>query len=62
MDRGGMKRDEEEDENEGRSELILQHVKDMDNDNIDTAIIIIDIKVFFLILGFRFSLDLTVVL
>lgn len=46
MDRGGMKRDEEEDENEEISELILQHVKDMDNDNIDTAIIIINIKVF----------------
>lgn len=61
MDRGGMKGDEEEDENEEISELILQHVKDMDNDNIDTAIIIINIKVFFF-LGFRFSLDLTVVL
>jgi len=47
MDRGGMKGDEEEDENEEISELILQHVKDMDNDNIDTAIIIINIKVFF---------------
>jgi len=30
-----MKRDEEGDENEGRSELILQHVKDMDNDIMD---------------------------
>ena len=38
----GQRRDEEEDENEGRCELILQHVKDMDNDNIDTAIIIIN--------------------
>lgn len=43
---GGQKTsEEEEDEDEGRSELILQ--QDMDNDTMDTAIINIDIKLFF---------------
>lgn len=41
MDRGQAK--EEEDESEGRSEFILQ--QDMDNDTMDTAIII-DTKLF----------------
>lgn len=54
----GQRRNEEGWGGGWKCELILQHVKAMDNDTMDTAIIII-VTIFW---GFRFSLDLTVVL
>lgn len=54
---GGQRTNEkEEDESEGRSELILQQV--MDNETVDTAVTITDVIVIFGV----FYLDFSVVL